>query len=206
MDKRNTPNAFVYSKRGELIGSFVAGDAIEHVQTTRNGEVWIGYFDEGACSGGDLEQSGLVCFDETGRPLLQYWPDIAEPNSLPCIDDCYALNVSADDVWACYYSSFPLVRLRSRRLEQAWVDWPGKAVRSFAVHNERMLMVAAYRDGLLYSVHLQERTLYEVSISGPDGEPLQFDTSFSRGPLLCFASLKDPLNQKLFMVDLRTIP
>jgi len=206
MEKRNTPNAFVYNQSGELTGSFVAGDAIEHVQTTSNGEIWVGYFDEGACSGGDLEQSGLVCFDESGRPLLQYWRDIAEPNSLPRIDDCYSLNVSKDGVWVSYYSGFPLVHLRSGGLEEAWVDWPAKAVRSFAADGNKMLMVAAYRrDGLLYSVDLKERTLNEVFAADSQGQTLQFDVSFGRGPLLCFASLKDKANQKLFMIDLHAV-
>lgn len=205
MQKRDAPNAFVYSRQGEMLGSFVAGDGIEHIQTTASGEVWVAYFDEGVYGGGDLEYSGLVCLDEAGRPLLRYWYDTAEPNSLPCIDDCYALNVSDDGVWVCYYSNFPIVYLRNRALEQAWVDWPCKAVRAFAVHNNKALMVAAYRrDGLLYSVDLRERTLNEASIVGSDGKGLHFDRSFARGPLLCFASLKDPLNQALFTVDLRT--
>jgi hypothetical protein len=124
-----SPNAGIFDEKGNLLSSIVAGDGIEHVQTTAADEIWIGYFDEGVYSGGELEHSGLVCLTERGQHSLRYWFDIAEPNGLPSIDDCYALNVPAeDDVWVDYYSNFPLVRLRNKKLAPAWLDWPAKAV------------------------------------------------------------------------------
>lgn len=204
--QKGRPNAFVYDERGELLGAFDAGDGVEHVQATSRGEVWVGYFDEGVYGGGELEQSGLVCLDETGKPMMRYWHDVAEPNSLPCIDDCYALNVLDDDVWVCYYSHFPIVHLRQRKLEQSWVDWPSKAVRALAFSENKLLMVAAYRrDGLLYSTDLRRRSLSEVTVTDSHGQALSFDASYGRNSVLCFASLKDPSNQALYMIDLRTL-
>ncbi len=203
----NDANADIFGDSGTILSSFHAGDGIEHVQTTAGGEIWIGYFDEGVFGGGELGQSGLVCLNEKGQPLLQYWSEIAEPNALPSIDDCYAVNVSADDeVWVDYYSNFPLVRLRDKKLAHTWLNWPAKAVRSFAVDGNRLLMTPAYhREGPFYLTNLQDSSIEEIQLLDSAGQPLHFDHSFGRGPLLCFASLAAPENQCLFVVDLRTI-
>jgi len=200
-------NADIFDNNGTILSSFHAGDGIEHVQTTAAGEIWIGYFDEGVFGGGDLGQSGLVCLNEKGEPLLQYWSEIVEPNALPTIDDCYAINVFAEDeVWLDYYSSFPLVRLRDKKLAHAWLDWPAKPVRSFAVDGDRLLMTPAYRrEGPLYLAKLQDSSIEEIQALDSQGKPLHFDRSFGRGPLLCFALLEIPENQRLFTIDLRTI-
>jgi hypothetical protein len=201
------PNADIFDEKGTLLSSIVAGDGIEHVQATSAGDIWIGYFDEGIYSGGNLEGSGLVCLTEEGRPCLQYWIDVAEPNALPCIDDCYALNVSGEDeVWTSYYSNFPVVRLRRKTLDKAWLDFPAIAVRAFAVDGDRLLMTPAYRrEGPLYLVNLQDSSIEEIQVVGPDGQPLHFDHSFGRGPLLCFASVSAALVRALFAIDLRSI-
>jgi hypothetical protein len=202
-----SPNADIFDEKAKLLSSIIAGDGIEHVQTTTAGDIWIGYFDEGVYSGGELEHSGLVCLTEQGRPCLRYWLDIAEPNGLPGIDDCYAINVSGEDeVWAAYYSHFPVVRLRYKTFDKAWLDFPAKAMRAFAVDGNRLLMTAAYRrEGPLYLANLQDSSIEEIQVLDSLGHPLHFDRSFGRGPLLCFASLQTPGNQRLFTIDLRTI-
>jgi hypothetical protein len=202
-----SPNADIFDEKGNLLLSIVAGDGIEHIQTTMAGDIWIGYFDEGVYSGGELEHSGLVCLTEQGQPCLRYWSDIAQPNRLPCIDDCYAINVSGEnEVWAVYYSHFPVVRLRHKTLDKAWLDFPAKAVRAFAVDTDRLLMTPAYRrEGPLYLTNLQDSSIEEIQVLDSLGHPLHFDRSFGRGPLLCFASLQTPENQRLFTIDLRTI-
>lgn len=205
--KSNGANADVLGDNGRILSSFHAGDGIEHVQTTPAGEIWIGYFDEGVYGGGELGQSGLVCLSEKGEVLLKYWSEIAEPNALPGIDDCYALNVSAEDeVWLDYYSNFPLVALQDKRLAHTWLDWPAKAVRSFAVDDNRLLMTPAYRrEGPLFLANLEDSSVEEIQVLETTGQPLHFDISFGRGPILCFASLEKPENQRLFAIDLRTI-
>lgn len=206
-ERGNDTNADIFGSSGTILSSFHAGDGIEHVQTTAAGEIWIGYFDEGVYGSGELGKSGLVCLSEQGEALLQYWSEIAEPNALPGIDDCYAVNVSAaDEVWLDYYSYFPLVRLQDKKFANAWLDWPAKAVRSFAVDGNRLLMTPAYRrEGPLYLAKLQDSSIEEIQVLDSIGRPLHFDVSFGRGPLLCFASLKTPENQRLFTIDLRAI-
>jgi hypothetical protein len=201
-----SPNADIFDEKGKLLSSILAGDGISHVQTTLAGDIWIAYFDEGVYSGGELEQSGLVCLTERGQPCLRYWLDIAEPNGLPCIDDCYAINVSGEnEVWAAYYSHFPVVRLRDKRFDKAWLDFPAKAVRAFAEDADRLLMTPAYRrEGPLYLAKLHDSSIEEIQVLDSLGHPLHFDLSFGRGPLLCFASLKTPEDRRLSTIDLRT--
>jgi hypothetical protein len=205
--KGHDANADIIGDTGAILSSFHAGDGIEHVQTTAGGDIWIGYFDEGVFGGGELGQSGLVCLSKKGEPLLQYWSDIAVPNALPRIDDCYALNVSGEDVvWTAYYSDFPVVRLQGRILNKAWLEFPAKAVKSFAVSDDRLLMIPAYhKEGPLYYVDLKNSSLEEIQVLSPLGNPLTFDSSFGRGPLLCLASLKNADNRALYTVDLRAL-
>jgi hypothetical protein len=200
-------NADIFNGSGTIVSSFHAGDGIEHVQATASGEIWIGYFDEGVFGSGELGQSGLVCLNDQGEALLRYRRGIAEPNELPSIDDCYALNVSDDDlVWTSYYSDFPLIKLRNKLLDKVWRDFPAKAVRSFAVNDDQLLMVAAYRkEALLYSVDLARKTLEELRLLDSTGNPLSFECSFGRGSILFFASLKDGGNRALYSFDLRSL-
>jgi hypothetical protein len=200
-------NADIFDGGGTVVSSFHAGDGIEHVQATSSGEIWIGYFDEGVFGRGELGRSGLVCLNDQGEPLLRYWKDIAEPNELPGIDDCYALNVANEDlVWTSYYSDFPLIKLRNKRLDEVWRDFPTKAVKSFAVNDDHLLMVAAYRkETLLYSVDLAKRSLDEIQLLDLDGNPILFDCSFGRGSLLFFASLKNVGKRALYSFDVRSL-
>jgi hypothetical protein len=41
------------------------------------------------------------------------------PKGATSISDCYALNVTDDEVWTCYYAGFPVVRVRDGLLT-AW--------------------------------------------------------------------------------------
>jgi hypothetical protein len=88
-------NAHVYSAEGHLVRSFHAGDAIEDVQTTDQGRVWISYFDEGVFGNTPLGNSGLACLDRHGRPLFAF-SDLG----VSSLADCYALNVSSNqETW-----------------------------------------------------------------------------------------------------------
>ena len=114
--------ASVYDQAGKLKESIDLGDAIEDVQTTTDGKIWVSYFDEGVFGGG-IGQHGLVCFDALGKAIFKYL-DFAEQNKLPFIHDCYALNVISDEeVWLSYYSDFPLVSIKNFQLDRIWKDF-----------------------------------------------------------------------------------
>jgi hypothetical protein len=91
------------------------GDGVHQVRSTPLGEIWIGYSDEGIYGnfgwGGPgpapIGRSGLARFDADLNMTWEY----PRTETIPPIDDFEALNV-ATDVWACYYSDYPLARIQ----------------------------------------------------------------------------------------------
>lgn len=110
------PNALVFDQAGQVVASAVFGDGIQHVATTPSGQTWVGYFDEGILGNlgwgfepgpAPIGAHGLVRFDEN-LDLAWEYPD---DTPFDVIEDCYALNVAGEVVWACYYGDFPVVRI-----------------------------------------------------------------------------------------------
>lgn len=140
--------ARIFDREGSKLRDTInLGDAIEDVQTTSSGQIWVGYFDEGVYGGG-IGQSGLVCFDAHGSAVFRYSDFVTEYN-LPYIDDCYALNVCDDAVWVCYYSDFPLVCLRDFRMDRVWEKFG--ATKAFAVRGQQFVRFPAYSKPYLIS-------------------------------------------------------
>ena len=190
------PNAHVYGRDGELRESFHAGDGIEDVQTTRDGRIWISYFDEGVYGSFELGQHGMVCFDRSGIPLLKY-DQIPGPSG--DISDCYAMNVASDrEVWLYYYTDFPLVRLLDGRFDREWKGLPVQGSQAFAVDGERALFAGSYehRDRL-FLVSLDAMRVEELEPVDGEGERVVFVRAFGRGLHLYLAT-----EQALFAVEL----
>jgi hypothetical protein len=82
--------ARVFDNQQKLVRSLDLSDGIEHVNTTAESHIWVGYFDEGVYGGSGIGSEGLVCFDAAGRPIFKY-AEFAEKEKLPHIDDCYSL-------------------------------------------------------------------------------------------------------------------
>ena len=139
-------NGRLYSRDGRALGSLILGDGIESLQATRAGELWTGYFDEGVFGnygwGVPLGAAGLVAWNRDGGKVYDYDP----PPGVGSIADCYALNVATDDdVWCCYYTDFPLVHLRDKRVVSTW-NVPVSGSHAFAVAQGHALFAGAYRD------------------------------------------------------------
>jgi len=200
---RQIPNGDIFDKNGNLTASLNLGDCAQHVQATPSGDIWIGYGDEGIFGGDDVEREGLVCFGPEGTPKLRFFREIAEANSLPSIDDCYALNVCRNgDTWVCYYRDFPIVRLKDCRFDASWVEFPARPVRALAVNGEKLLMVPAYRQlGPLYFCDLQSRILERVQFVNNPSQSIDFDTAIGRDATLGFISLKDRARPILYQLD-----
>ncbi len=130
----------VFDKRGNLLRTLDLGDASEHIQTTPDGQIWVGYFDEGVYGGG-IGSAGLVCFDPQGIAMFQF-DDFAKRYELPFIDDCYSLNVMGSSVLLSYYSDFPLVRIKDFQLQNVLQDFG--ANRAVAVRGERLVVFPVY--------------------------------------------------------------
>ncbi len=106
-------NAVVVSLDGTIVRRGCIGDGLEHVQVADDGTIWAGYFDEGVYGnlgwGGPgpepLGHAGLVAWSPSFEKRWEY------RDREHVIDDCYALNVAGDTVWACPYSPFAVVRV-----------------------------------------------------------------------------------------------
>lgn len=145
---RNIPegpelNAAVYNAEGDLEKSFCAGDGIEDVQISEHGDIWISYFDEGIFGNYGWNEPigsfGLNCFNRSGDLTWRF----TAPEKLDAIADCYAMNVHKDDVWLCYYTDFPIVRVDKNRAIHAWSNEVSGA-RAIAVDGNRVLLFGGY--------------------------------------------------------------
>jgi hypothetical protein len=109
-------NAAVYDGRGRLLIEATFGNGAQHVLANNAGEVWIGYAEEGTAPhlgwGGEdgpepIGAAGIVRFGPGSGEVWRYVP----LEGMPPVRDCYALNVTDDEVWAYYDAGFPIVRL-----------------------------------------------------------------------------------------------
>lgn len=137
----SSANGYVYDMAGALQRTIFLGDGIEDVQTTRDGRIWVSFFDEGVFAGRNkLHDSfgryGLICLDEHGKKLYEYQP----PLGAESIFDCYALNVANDrDAWCYYYVGFPLVHIRDYQVVGLW-QCPLHYSHKFMLRKEWVLM------------------------------------------------------------------
>jgi hypothetical protein len=100
---RGRDNAEVWADSGHREQAGFIGDAIEHLLTTPEAAIWVGYFDE-----------GIFGSKPAAHGLVRFTPDLAldwtyPQRELPRIDDCYALNVSGETVSMCAYDEFHLI-------------------------------------------------------------------------------------------------
>lgn len=144
-------NGYIYGPDGILRRTLILGDGIQDVQVDSRGAVWVSYFDEGIFGnfgwgmGQDstpIGHAGLVRFDGNGIKLWEYEPS----GEMGHMADCYALNVSGNEAWACYYTDFPLVRVTADDQVVGWstetADVSG--VSTFAVDGPRVVFFGGY--------------------------------------------------------------
>lgn len=179
-DGDDDPNAHVHGASGRHLRSFPAGDGIQEVQTTSDGKIWIGYFDEGVFGSTKLGGAGLVCLDDRGHCTFRFTDVLGEGVSDIC--DCYALNVASDrEVWLCYYTDFPLVRLIDGKVDGVWPRFPVQGSPGFAIDGETALFAGGYDDkGMLHLVRLGEKKGQKLIPTGEDGLPLKKFCAFGR--------------------------
>lgn len=148
---------------GNTLRTLDLGDASQHVQTTPDGHIWVGYFDEGVYGGG-IGSEGLVCFDSNGSSIFKY-AEFAKQHDLPFIDDCHTLNVVGATVWVSYYTAFPLVSLKDFKLERV-LGGLG-ANRAIAIRGDRIVIFPAYHKPYLTSRTLEnpDTTIWEMADS-----------------------------------------
>lgn len=197
-------NGRVYSCDGQFRREMLLGDGIRSVQTTAGGEIWTSYFDEGI--GGNfgwkqpVGRPGLLAWDSAGNKLYGYLP----PAGLEGMWDCYALNVASDaDVWCYYYSQFPLVHLRNRKVKAYW-EMPLSGSDAFAVFGANALFRGGYRERdtyHLFSLPHGEKLvpIQQYEFVGTDGQPLVAEWVTARSDAIHFIAAGF-----LYRVDVQT--
>jgi hypothetical protein len=138
------------------------------MQTTADGQIWVGYFDEGVFGGG-IGRAGAVCFDAAGKPVFRY-NEFAIAQNLPPVADCYTLNVAEDAVWLCYYTAFPLVCLRDMQFDRVWPDFG--ATKAVAVRGKTFIRFPAYNDPYLRARGSVSEEEILLQLIAPDGRNL----------------------------------
>ncbi|MEU8487547.1 hypothetical protein [Streptomyces sp. NPDC048641] len=175
-------NAIVYDADGSVVAEATLGDGISHVFTTRTGAIWVGYFDEGVYGNlgwgspgtpAPIGEYGLTRFSPGLEAEWHFPSHTSEPWG--AISDCYALNIDGDTAWACYYTDFPVVRVRDGAV-RAWRNSVGGAT-ALAVQDSRVALFGGYgphRDrlcvGTLGSEDLRITAEYRIVL--PNGQPL----------------------------------
>lgn len=182
-------NARVYARDGSFLRAFLLGDGIETIQTTRRGEIWTSYFDEGVFGNhgwsAPVGAAGLVAWNASGEKVYEY--DAIGP--VDAMIDCYALNVATpDDVWCCYYTDFPLVHLHDKRIAATW-HVPVAGSRAFAVAADHVLFAGGYdKPDAFHLVRLERNgrstLLDEFELIGDDGAAVKPDHAVGRGAVL----------------------
>lgn len=129
--RKGEANARIYDREGNLLRNFPIGDAVLQIACTPAGILWVGYFDE------HQRASGLAAFDLDGV----HQTDVS-PVSDPWILDCYALTTSGEDVWACTYTDFPIIRAGPAG-DRIWANQV-RGAKAIAVFRDHILLAGGY--------------------------------------------------------------
>jgi hypothetical protein len=197
-------NGRVYSRDGRFRREILLGDGINSVQTTARGVIWTSYFDEGVMGNfgwaDPVGASGLVAWDRAGRKLYEFEPAAG----LEAICDCYALNVASEnDVWLCYYTDFPLVRLRDYKVDRVW-KMPLRGSGAFAVAGDHALFRGDYRNPDTYHLFAlppqgKPRLAAKLDLRDPAGHKLVAQRITARGDSIHLVS-----NGSVYRIDVPT--
>ena len=200
-------NARVYARDGTFVRDFLLGDGVEAVQTTSRGEIWTSYFDEGVFGNygwsDPVGAAGLVAWNQEGDNTYEY--DAIGP--VDAIVDCYALNVAgAEDVWCYYYTDFPLVHLREKRIVSTW-NVPVAGSHAFAVGRGHALFAGGYDESRRDSFQLvrlesdgTSKQVGEFDLIGDDDVAVRPDRTVGRGSILYVLA-----GMVLYEIDLKDV-
>ena len=106
-------NAFVVDKFGTVLDRFGIDLAIESLQATASGNLWVGYSDEGA-----LENVAFACFDRHGMRLYP------KDSSVILGDWWTGLNIESDNCVWLLPSNGPLFKVEDFSITQTYESSP----------------------------------------------------------------------------------
>lgn len=175
---------------GKELRRFTLGDGIQDLRTTRAGNIWVSYFDEGIFGNfgwsspgpSPIGAPGLVSFAANGDLTFAYDAEAAGTDG---VCDAYATNVIDDsEVWLYFYTEFPIVRVRGGSY-RVWNFGRGGA-QALAVRDERVLVFGDYQQRNLARVlelgrDSTTRLVEQFLVEDETGKPLDRATAWGVG-------------------------
>jgi hypothetical protein len=173
VDTRGWPgknlNGHVYSSDGSHMRSLqVTGTTRVFADESR--QIWVTFNDEAA---GGPDASALVCLDDEGTKLWGFNENRGDAKNVWMF---YALNVDREEVWACGYTEFEVVRIKDERVDH-WTQSIG-GIDELAISEPYILMLGAYHKGdpKFWLGRLGEskiEDIEEIQVTMPDGRFLR---------------------------------
>ncbi len=198
-------NGHIYSASGELTETLALGDGIADVQVTAQGEIWVGYFDEGIFGSSIFGSAGLACFDPHGALVFDFNSTTVLTGD--SIADCYAFNAAnSNETWLCPYTDFPIIKIKDKRISRTWSDNPIRGSDAFAVWKDRALFRGGYseKDKLfivsLYRQENNEMHKEECHAVDENGGRINFVGAFGRGSQLYLET-----EESIYSIELQEI-
>lgn len=187
-------NAKVFAPDGVLKREFLLGDGIKEIQATGDGRIWVCYYDEGIFGNFGWKKpvgaSGFVQWDRQGKRLYEF----VSPNGFSPPADGYALNVPSDtEMWCCYYTDFPLVRMCSENIDAVWRS-PVHGSDGFAIWRDYVLFRGGY-------INRDQFFLLQIGNDGNLQHRLTFRIADERGNTLEIVRISARGNQIFVLVE-----
>ncbi|SMQ77864.1 hypothetical protein SAMN05444673_3111 [Bacillus sp. OV166] len=177
-EERYIRNGTLFDVHGNVLKTFEFDDAIQDLQTTKDSDIWVSYFDENM-------DSGLRCYDNEGVRTFDYVDFVIQTGrKVPFISDCYALNVTSKDTNIYYYSDFPLVTLNKTGYKIIR-NVPIKGSHAFAILNDLVMFSHGYdHRAVVYLYSLRDKRRKKFQTVNQIGEELKYDYAVGRGSKL----------------------
>lgn len=186
-------NAIIFNNKGKILNKFYVGSGIQDCQVDKYDNIWIGYSDEGIYGDSIIGGNGIVAFDAKGQVVFNDYDNFVCEYDVPPIDECSVMNVTNDGVWLYYYSEFPLVQIKNKKMHKIWEEIElGVDVNlgGFAVGEDNVLFVTLDKSLVLYSL-TNNKVHYMVPYNEWNGEIFPINC-FGRGSVL-YLQTKDSL-------------
>lgn len=178
-------NACLFDTQGNIINKFDVGKGIQDCQVDVDNNIWISYSDEGIFGESTMGENGIVAFNSQGNIVFNDYDLFVDKYDIPPIDDCYALNVDGNDVWLYYYSEFPLVQLKNKKLYKFWENIDivtNAAVKGFSIVDDTVVFIDRNKNLVTYSLNTAQ--FQYMTPLDENGDSIDFINYYSRGSVL----------------------
>ena len=184
-------NALVIDRTGGVVRRGCLGDGIQHLQVADDDTIWVGYFDEGIYGNFGWGGPGPTPLGAGG--IAAWSPALAKVWELDpqegLVSDCYAFNVSGEEVLACPYTDFPVVRIRDRH-PRVFPTRDVSGPSGILAAGDQVALLGTYRDPSLIVLGTVDGGAFHETrrthLWAADGSALPMSRIACRGPVAHF--------------------